>query len=510
MRSATGRIGGLAWPISAAGARGDASSGPLLLGTLAALLVGLCHRLLTGWSTPLWFDETFSAVIATQPWGEPLWEWLTHELGGPVYYVLLWGWVQIAGASDIALRLPSLLFSIAGLAFVLWRGHPDRSVRLMWAGLLALYTASFSQASEARCYPLLMLLTTVQLSVFMTLLRAPDTRRAAIWVGVSALALLTHYHAAFICLVQGLFYLGHARMRAVRSWPALLLLVPAVAWLVVALPFLVGYVSSGATWYTRYTPWELLSAWRVLLDYPLVGRWIRDGILVTAALALVSRQVRDRFRLDPAEALAVLSGVGATLIVLGVASVTASFTTRYLLPYVPAVLLGVALWMRGLNGINPRAGMVVLLVITTVAFAVLRLTLQNPDQDRRYYFEFDRASQWIMQQGDTRHVQFLWDNPTAEFSSEAHLREVGGFFFRRAGRTVDVAVPRPPKAIDPFPGLVHAAAQRPGGAILWLYDPAVPNTRAADHPARLNRFSDWKCSAFGGGEAKAVACVPRR
>lgn len=483
----------------------------MLLGALTALLVGLCHRLLTGWSSPVWFDETFSAVIATQPWGEPLWEWLTHELGGPVYYLLLWGWVQIAGASDVSLRLPSLLFSIGAPAFVLWRGHPDLPVRLMWAGLLALYTASFSQANEARCYSLLMLLATVQVSVFMDLLRAPDTRRAGIWVGVGALALLTHYHAVFICIVQGLFYLGHARVRAVRTWPALLLLLPVVAWLWAVGPFLLGYATSGATWYTRYSPWELMNAWRVLLDFPMTGRWIFYCILLTGLLATVSREVRTLFRVDRIEALGVLSGVGATLIVLTIATLSASFTTRYLIPYVPAVLLGVALWTRGLDRINPRAGMVVLLVIATVAFALFRLTLQQPDKDRRFHFEFQRASHWIMERGDgTRHVQFLWDNPTADFSSEAHLRDAGSFFFRRAGWPVDVAIPRPARAIDPFPGLIEAAGQRPGGAILWLYDPAVPNTRGRHHPARLDQFPDWKCIAFGSGDAKAVACVPRR
>lgn len=509
MRSMIGEVGAAVWRPAAERSRGHASSGPLLLGTLAALLVGLGHRLLTGWSSPLWFDETFSAVIATQPWGEPLWEWLTHELGGPVYYLLLWGWVQIAGASDLSLRLPSLLFSVAAPAFVLWRGHPEYRVRLMWAGLLALYGASFIQASEARCYSLLVLLTTLQVSAFMALLRAPDTRRAALWVGLGALALLTHYHAAFICLVQGLFYLGHARMRAVKTWPALLLLVPVVAWLAVALPFVIAYATSGATWYSPTSTWQLLNIWRLLLDYPVIGRWIFYGLVLTGLLATASRPVRRTFRVEPVEALAALSGVGATLIVVLIASVSASFTARYLTPYVPAVLLGIALWTRGLDRINPHAGMTILLAIAAVAFALLRLMVQNPEYDRRYQFEFQRASQWIMDHGGARHVQFLWDNPTGDFSSESHLRDAGGFFFRRAG-DVQVTIARPPRASDPFPALIKAAGARPGGALLWVYDPAVPGTRGKLHPARLDRFPDWTCSAFGAGIARAVACVPRR
>ena len=62
---------------------------------------------------PLSFDETFRPYIATQPDLAGLLRWCLHEIAGPGYYGPLWLWVRLQGQATGALRLPSLLFSIA-------------------------------------------------------------------------------------------------------------------------------------------------------------------------------------------------------------------------------------------------------------------------------------------------------------------------------------------------------------------------------------------------------------
>src|SRR5580658_2244629 len=102
----------LAVPTTAAVRQQRTVAGPLLFLLLASIAVGIAHRLLVGWMTPLWLDETFTGVIATQPDSASLMEWCLVELSGPVYYVTIWLWEKIAGPGDIALRAPSLVFSI--------------------------------------------------------------------------------------------------------------------------------------------------------------------------------------------------------------------------------------------------------------------------------------------------------------------------------------------------------------------------------------------------------------
>ncbi len=132
-----------------------------------ALSVGLLNRLLAGWQAPLWYDETWTAAIATQASFVGLIRWCLEDPNGPVYYVLVWCWEKLAGPGDTALRLPSLLFSLAAPA-LLWRqGHPDRDTRRLWAGLAAVWVPGLLFANEARSYTLLLLLGSAQAIAFL-------------------------------------------------------------------------------------------------------------------------------------------------------------------------------------------------------------------------------------------------------------------------------------------------------------------------------------------------------
>lgn len=481
----------------------------LYLGVVAALVAGLANRLFGGLTAPFWFDETFTGVIATQRTGAGLWEWLTHELGGPVYYLVVWAWEKVAGSGSIALRLPSLAASIATPLFILWRGHPDRRVALIWASLVALYTPAFSEATEARSYALVMLLTAVQAALFLRLISAPGTALASLWVAVSGLAILTHYHAAVISLVQGLAYLGHCRGRALKTWPAAFVLLPFLAWGAAHMHFLLSYATSGQTWYNPLRPGAITQLPGVFFAYPLLGDVLAPAMLLSGAVALARKDVGERLRFTHADALTFGSGGVAALVIFGIGCISASFTTRYLLPYVPAVLLGLAVWMRGLDRFYPRASMVLLLVMSVLSLGFLRIALAHPENDRRHYLEFEQASQWIADNGQADHLVFFWDNPTGDFSDPAHMREVGGFFLNRAGRHVTVHVPQIAPGVDPAPRLLDAASRLPDAAILWLYDRSVPGTRGITHPVAVADFRGWRCRIFGRPpESSIVACVP--
>ena len=117
-------------------------------------LGGLTHQ-------SLWFDEGYTLHLASaNSFAEFLrifGSYTTSEHLQPLYYVVMYGWSRFAGVSDVALRLPSALFSIgSGLClFAMLRLIADRAHRayaLMGVGLFSISSYSVYYAQEARPY----------------------------------------------------------------------------------------------------------------------------------------------------------------------------------------------------------------------------------------------------------------------------------------------------------------------------------------------------------------------
>jgi hypothetical protein len=482
---------------------------PALFG--AALLIGLGCRLFSGLNAPLWFDETFSAEIASQTDMAHLIRWCLGELSGPVYYGSLFLWEKIAGNGDIALRIPSLAASIATPLLILWRGHADVRVLLIWAAIMALCPFTFETATQARPYALLNLLATAQAIAFIGMIGRPTRRSTLLWTSVSALMVLTHYHAAVICGFQGIAYLAICRMRAIRTWPALVPLVPMAIWMAFHLPMLLRFASKDTVWYGLSGPDAL---WTI--PWLLTGqRWA--GALLLAAMftsflldghAAIGR--RRPWPYTAGETAAVIGGWASVAVVMGIGFVVPSFSNRYLLPYAPVLLLGIALWTRHMMRFTPLAAAPLLCLMLGSAVSQLGAYVRNPHDDFRYAFNFEAPSRWLAAQG-VRRLVLLWDNPTASLPDpDGHIAAVGSFFLRRAQVPVDTIVPSWPRAGNPNLILTNLAGRRRDTAILWAYDASVPGTRGGVHPWRIPRIDPlWQCRDFGRPPIAVLTCVRR-
>ncbi len=82
----------------------------------------------------------------------------------------------------------------------------------MAAALVALNPYLIWYSQEARSYALFVLFAAWGLYFFARCLRSPSTRNLTLWAGLSALALLSHYFAAFLVGAQGIWLLA-------RGWP---------------------------------------------------------------------------------------------------------------------------------------------------------------------------------------------------------------------------------------------------------------------------------------------------
>lgn len=163
------------------------------------LAVALTLRLVDLGAAGFWYDESFTGLLSRLPFDRMI----TATAGDthpPLYYVITWLVYHLGGRSETWLRLPSVVFSVAGvwltgkLADRLKLAEPVK-----WAAMSFLAVSSFQLhfAQEARQYALL------QMLVLIALLAALNRR----WVllGVTGTALLyTHNYAVFYWPVIGM------------------------------------------------------------------------------------------------------------------------------------------------------------------------------------------------------------------------------------------------------------------------------------------------------------------
>ncbi len=478
----------------------------LLIIAVLALLTALWLELWVQRTDPFWLDESWTGAIVGQRGWIDTFHQIYWDVNAPLYYVLMHLWQGVFGLSDAAMRAPSLICAIlTPLALIfIPTGALPRAERLTWAALVALWFPGLCFAQEARCYSLLLFVSTLQTLAFLRLMQRPDTGRAAVWAALGSTAILTHYDAVLLGAVQGVIYLAVHRMKAVKTWPAALLFLPAFGWLAYHLPRIEAFTRPDIAWYSPLRPYQL---WAVL-GY-IAGR--EPQLWALAFIATGSLTVRfawpGRGRFDQPTAAAWYGALAATagaLVLIAIGFFRPSFTYRYLTPFAPGLLLGFVLILRLLGARRAHAAFAALIV----AFAVLSgWALEHMHfrmAPRRYNFE--RASAALAQARPQRLV-FLWDHPVDPVLHPEQLAALGGFFLHRSGvpTPVDAVILKPGE--DPNARLI-AEARPPGSAILWLYDTVVQGTAAnRSPPAIAQRDPSWRCRQYGRGRFGVLACT---
>lgn len=471
----------------------------------AAVALGLIRRVWFGLDASLWLDEVYTGAIAIGDSPAGLFQDALHEVSPPVYYLVIWAWEKIFGAGNLALRVPSVVFSLATPLLILWKGHPDRFTRLLWAAVVAIWIPAFPYAVEARSYALLFLLGVGQIILFLRLSTDSSLKSASLWVGLSGVFALTHYHSLLVTAFQGLAFLLFRGKAALRTWPAAFLFLPVIAWMTLHLPLVLRFASPTFAWQKLLGPYDalmlpgnLVGIWRPYLPWGAVAV-VLVGLLVELWLRRRGRQGAPIFG---GELLVVVASLASILMVVALGFLRPNFTFRYLISYMPGALLGVAVWTRVLAYRFPPLPWLVLGGF--LAAAALDTSRRRGAPDWRENMSWEQASAFVGEQG-ARRLIFTWDNPTAALDPTL-LPRVAGFFFDRAGKPIPVKVVSLSEAGDPDPNRVLIkAADRPGDAVIWLFDANVPRTRASTHPPALSKLdSRFRCRSYGFG---VVACL---
>jgi len=369
---------------------------------LLTLLAGAFH-LLAARGHPLWTDEACS-YFTIQQGALAILDGDRSAGTPPLYFVVLWAFSQLAGTSELALRLPSMIAATAMVPLGYLAGARYASAR---AGLFAAFAFVVSPlvhyyAIEARNYALLQL---EMLLLLIALHRALERRgQPRDWLAVAALLtaiLYTHNYGLFVLpsVVLAAIVAGGNEWRRAGAGAAAAVAIAFVAYL----PFFwfaLQHASSAVTawlipfWESAPAVLQLLSSlalFGVGAQYPdylpelaaapsLV--WVGLALsLLLPALALLPHDAR-RSAATTSEPAATIARPGAVLLVLALAPLVVALAYsqlidpiylpgRYDTVALPAFLLLYAVGLERLSRIHRRLWVGPMLVIGVAALALM-------------------------------------------------------------------------------------------------------------------------------------------
>lgn len=255
---------------------------------LAALIVlAAALRLATLTEQGFWYDEAFTPVhVLHAGLGATLKSFVHSENTPPLWYLLAWADARVLGDGALALRLPSALAGIATVP-VVWAIGSELSGRraaLIGAALVAVNPLFVWYSQEARAYGLFVFFAALAMLCFARLLHEPSGTRATLFALSGALALLTHYFAAFLLVPMALWLLREraARRAALPAMGALALVGLAL------LPLISAQGGHGTQWIGR---WALSSRLQAIPQYYLTGYSggsLGHGVELLVALPLLA------------------------------------------------------------------------------------------------------------------------------------------------------------------------------------------------------------------------------
>jgi hypothetical protein len=184
----------------------------------AIVAVGAAFRLWRLGASRLNYDESFTAMAGRMPLGAMFTHLRLSDSHPPLDY-LLRAPLARAGVSELFIRLPSAVCSIAALALFAWWMRGRGRTAVFATAMMALATFQIGHGREARMYAELQLIGVATAVVVDAWLRGPRRWHAALAGALTAIALLTH--TSGLLLAPGLLLVpGRRTDRDAWSWRA--------------------------------------------------------------------------------------------------------------------------------------------------------------------------------------------------------------------------------------------------------------------------------------------------
>jgi hypothetical protein len=170
---------------------------------VAALIFGI-----VGIGRFLRLDEANSVIIASSNFGRLL-EYLRNDNNLPFYYLLLHGWIRLAGISEWAVHLPSVIFYLLAIGVVYqlgWEMSQKKEAAIYSAFFYLVSSQAVYQAQKTRMYSLLGLVAGLSTLFLFRVWWRDKTRKRdwAFYVLINAVGTFVHVWYFFLLLAQAL------------------------------------------------------------------------------------------------------------------------------------------------------------------------------------------------------------------------------------------------------------------------------------------------------------------
>ncbi len=152
----------------------------------------------------LWGDEAFSVQFSDPVNPVEVTERLVDDLHPPLYFIILGLWREVAGSSEIAMRLLAVFAAIISVALIIRIGRKLFSPQAgIFAGLiLAIADKHIVLSQEVRHYPMAFMLMAASSLIYLYWLEKPTRRRTVLYGVVLLISVYTHYYTTLILMVQ--------------------------------------------------------------------------------------------------------------------------------------------------------------------------------------------------------------------------------------------------------------------------------------------------------------------
>jgi hypothetical protein len=372
---------------------------PLLAGIVAA---GGVLRILWATSHGLSFDEAFTAMAGRRSVGGLFSYLRTVDSHPPLDYLIRMPFAH-AGAGDLLLRTPSLVFSIGALALVAVWMRDRGGIGLLATALMAASAFQVSYGGEARMYALLELLGVAAAMLAERWYRSPRPWHAAAACMLVFLAVADHASGYLLC--AGLVVLaGWRRDREAWRWR-----VGAVGGVVLWAPL--WGPSMVTQLQGQHSSWVEPTTWSRVVDTVASTVTFQDHVSVVIALAVFAGAItwwrRDRSLAHVGLALGVLPFAMAAAI--GIFTPFFLNRTVTLAAWAPVVAVAYCI-----DAVFRRSQLIGVAAVVATAMLVLPATLLVIDEVP----EYDVSSAHVVsvaRPGDTVAVVPGWYGPLIDW-----------------------------------------------------------------------------------------------
>lgn len=171
------------------------------------LFLGILLRLIS-LNQSLWLDEATSALVAKMSFADMFTKFLPGDFHPPLYYIFLKWWVYFFGATEMSIRIPSLVFGVATIWITYLIGKKILNEKLAYTAALLTATSGLLiyYSQEARMYSMAALMTSLTFLFFLN-------RKWVIFSITIALLGMTDYVALLILPV--FWILGHKNIKKI-------------------------------------------------------------------------------------------------------------------------------------------------------------------------------------------------------------------------------------------------------------------------------------------------------